>query len=175
MSYTGFLTSPDYTRRSQNETIDGEWVFSNVTTFEKVVRGTALATYYGDIAEYYEHDNEEMLPVGTLVKFGGKYEITKTQKDDKSFFGIISSNPGVVLNEQESDRFSPIALCGRVPCRVNGFVKKFDKLTISKVPGVARKKTFLDTLLRRPTIGIALEDKFNKFERLIPIFVRANI
>lgn len=173
MAYSGWISDPEYTRRSQNETVSGQWLFKDTVTFEKVIRGTALATYYGDVAEYYEHNEDELLPKGTLIKFGGIKEITKTKANDRHFFGIISSNPGVVLNQQSNSKYSPVALCGRVPCRVNGFVNKFDELTTSSVCGVAKRKTFLDKLLCKPTIGIALESKNDKSEKLITIFVHA--
>lgn len=173
MSYSGYISDPEYTRRSQNETVVGQWLFKDVVTFEKVIQGTALATYYGDIAEYYEHNEDELLPKGTLVKFGGIKEITKTKPNDRSFFGIISSKPGVVLNKQDGSKHSPVALCGKIPCRVNGKINKFDKLTTSSVNGVAKRKTIIDTLLGKPTIGTALESKSDKAEKLINIFVHS--
>lgn len=174
MAHSGFISDPEYTRRSQNEDISGQWTFNDVTTFNKVIRGTAYATYYADLAEYYKHSSLEVLPKGTLVKFGGEEEITKTVANDRNFFGIISSNPGVVLNENKGD-YLPVALCGKVPCRVKGKINKFDKLTTSKSYGVAKKKTFLDYILLKPTIGISLENKCDKSEKLIEIFVHAHI
>lgn len=173
MAYSGFISDPEYTRRTENETVSGEWLFQNTITFEKVIRGTGISTYYGDLAENYKHDINEVLPRGTLVKFGGSQEITKTKCNDKSFFGIISSNPGVILNHTQEKNNAVVALCGKVPCRVNGIIKKFDKLTTSSVAGVAKRKTFIDFLLLKPTIGIALESKNDKSEKLINIFVNA--
>ena len=175
MAYSGFLSDPDYSRKSQNETITGKWVFKDEINFEKVIKGTAVASYYADLAEFYECDRTEMLPQGTLVKFGGSNEITKTSKNDRRCFGVISSNPGFVLNEKETDHHLPVALTGRVPCRVKGLVSKFDKLTTSKVPGVAKKKTLWDAICLKPTVGIALESKDKKTEKLIEIFVKAHI
>lgn len=174
MAYGGFISDPEYTRRTENETISGEWLFKSTTTFEKAIRGTTLSTYYGDLAEYYEYDSNELLPEGTLVKFGGTKEITKTKTNDRCFFGVISSNPGVSLNNSGKNNYAPVALCGKIPCRTNGKIKKFDKLTTSSVVGVAKKKTFIDTLLGKPTIGVSLEDKNDNSEKLINIFVRAN-
>ena len=126
MAHSGFISDPEYTRRSQDENITGKWVFEDEISFEKVVRGTAIATYYADLAEYYEHSSIESLPIGTLVKFGGEKEITKTSSNGRSFFGIISSKPGIVLNQQENENYLPVALCGKVPCRIKGKIKKFD-------------------------------------------------
>ena len=54
-------------------------------------------------------------------------------------------------------------------------INKFDKLTTSKYNGVAKRKTFLDMLLFKPTIGIALENKSEKTEKLIEIFMNTHI
>lgn len=175
MAHSGFIADPEYARKSQNEIITGKWEFQDSITFDKVIRGTAIATYYADLAEYYEHDISEILPTGTLVKFGGTKEITKTDSNGHLFFGIISTKPGVILNTNDSEDFLPVALCGKVPCRVTGIVKKFDKLTTSKIKGVAKRKTFIDTLLGKPTIGVSLENKSIKTEKLIEIFVKAQV
>lgn len=176
MAYSGFISDPEYTRRSQNEKISGQWTFDHKITFNETIQGTAIATYYGDLAEYYSLETSENLPQGTLVKLQGKAEITKTKKNDRNFFGIISSQPGIMLNSPEDKANKlPVALFGKVPCRVNGKIKKFDKLTTSKIPGVACKKTFLDFLLGKPTIGISLENKEDKSEKIIEIVTKAHI
>lgn len=177
MAYSGFIANPEYTRRTQKENITGDWTFSGEVTCEKVIRGLGLATYYGDLAEYYDYDIQEVIPQGTLVKFGGTEEITKCQPNDRECFGVISTKPGVELNKDDKKSkhvHLPVALCGKVPCRTRGKVKKFDKLTTSKVPGVAKKKTLLDKLLLKPTIGIALESKDDTAEKLITIFVETS-
>lgn len=178
MAYSGFIANPEYTRRTQDETILGNWVFEGEVTSKKVIRGLGLATYYGDLAEYYDYNINEVIPQGTLIKFGGDKEITKCQPNDKDFFGVISTKPGVELNKDELKNehdHLPVALCGKVPCRVRGKVKKFSKLTTSKIPGVAKEKTLLDKLLGKPTIGVALEEKTDISEKLITIFVKTNI
>ena len=175
MSYSGFLSDPEYTRRSQNENVTGNWTFEHNITCKEVIRGTAISTYYGDLAEYYFHSPMEQIPLGTIVKFGGEKEITKTKPNDRHFFGIVSSKPGIELNKKYDDNSIPVALCGKVPCRVSGKINKFDKLTTSKYNGVAKRKTFLDMLLFKPTIGIALENKSEKTEKLIEIFMHTHI
>lgn len=178
MAYSGFLSDEEYTRRSQDEVISGKWTFNGKTTFTQKIQGTAIAAYYADLAEYYEFEMSESIPSGSVVMFGGEKEITKTKPNGKNFFGIISTKPGLILNKSKnkSENFAPVALFGKTPCRVNGIVHKFDKLTTSKIKGVAKKKTFIDSLLGKPTIGISLEDKTqDKTEKLIEIFVRANI
>jgi hypothetical protein len=57
-----------------------------------------------------------------------------------------SSKPGLLLNSTrddiEEDTLFPVALCGRVPCKVveeNGPIKRGDLLTTSSTPGHAMK------------------------------------
>lgn len=185
MAYSGFISDPNYCRTNQDETVNGKWVFNgsvvmngslNVNgsaTFDKTIQGTALNAMWGDLAEVYECDIHEVLVPGTLVKFGGKYEITKTLPNDKKCFGVISTNPGVILNKKET-KGEKVALVGRVPCRIIGKIFKFDKLTTSKIPGVAKRKTLLDILLFKPTIGISLHTDTTDCEKMVEIFVRAD-
>jgi len=175
MAYSGFLSDEDYARKSLDETINGKWVFKDQVEFEKLIKGTTYASYYADLAEYYECESNELIPLGTLVSFGGNKEITKTSPNSRSYFGIVSTSPAFVLNEKESDHHLPVALTGRVPARTRGIIHKFDRLTTSKVPGVLKKKTLLDSLLLKPTVGVALEEKSSNTEKLIEIFMRAGV
>ena len=184
MAYTGFVSSPKYTMSDRAETIEGNWTFgkngseqfqaNGTWTFNKTIQGTALNALWGDLAEIYECHPDAALVPGTVVKLGGKYEITKTQKNDRHAFGVISTKPGVVLNKKEL-KGQKIALVGRVPVRVIGQINKFDKLTTSYVPGIAKKKTWLDTLLLKPTIGVALKTNTNENEKLVESAVKIKI
>ena len=177
MAYTGFISDPNYCRKNEKTTITGEWTFEGAllvdgpARFNQTIQGTVLKAQWADLAEIYMCDENEVLMPGTLVKFGGKYEITKTNKNDKNCFGVISSKPGVILNRKET-KGEKVALVGRVPVRVIGKVNKFDKLTTSKVPGVAKKKTFWDVLMFRPTVGVCLHTDDFLGEKLVESFVR---
>lgn len=168
MAYSGFISDPSYCRKNQDEVITGNW------TFNQVINGNSLYAYWGDLAENYIVDEHEVLVPGTLVKFGGRYEVTKTDKNDRECFGVISTKPGVILNKKE-EQAEKVALVGRVPVRVIGKINKFDKLTTSSIPGVAKKKTFWDTILLKPTIGRSLHTNTNENEKLVEIFVHAHI
>ena len=63
-----------------------------------------------------------------------------------------------------------IALCGRVPTKVIGKVKKFDDIVLSKIPGVGRSKRWYD-FFRKP-IGKALEDNDNENIKLVECVTR---
>ena len=137
MSYSGFLSDPEYTRRSQNENVTGNWTFEHNITCKEVIRGTAIATYYGDLAEYYFHSPMEQIPLGTIVKFGGEKEITKTKPNDRHFFGIVSSKPGIELNKKYDDNSIPVALCGK------DYIKEQNHIYNKKRPFYKRYIMFL--------------------------------
>lgn len=116
-------------------------------------RGTATAAQYGDVAERYLADKN--YEPGTVVVFGGDKEITESKiVGDRRVAGVISTNPAHLMNEALTDGL-PVALTGRVPCKVMGYVRKGDLMVTSHIPGVARA----DNEAKVGTvIGKALED-----------------
>ena len=76
-----------------------------------------------------------------MVEFGGTFEITQTTVScSTAVAGIISTDPSYLMNSAQPGEFVlPVALTGRVPCRVLGPVKKGDVLISSNIPGVAQR------------------------------------
>ena len=81
------------------------------------------------------------------------------RRTDAVIAGVISTAPGVTLGANLKPKMKaaqrPLALAGRVPVKVNlegGPIVPGDLLTLSDVPGMARKATGSDV----QTIGIAL-------------------
>jgi len=146
---------------------NGNITFATTCTFSKTIQGTALNALWGDLAEFYESDNE--YPKGTLVKFGGDKEITIA---DDEVNAVVTSQPGVLLNGQMENGVA-IALCGRVPVRTIGKVKKFDYLTLSEIPGVAR--ALEDKEFSMNVVARALEDKDTEEEDLVLCVVKFDI
>ena len=109
------------------------------TTFFNTIFAKATSAQYADLAEMYVADTD--YPTGTVVEFGGEYEITiSTQSHSTSVAGIVSTNPSYLMNAtQQGEHVLPIALTGRVPCRVQGPVRKGDVLVSSSTPGVAQR------------------------------------
>ena len=105
-----------------------------------IVHAKSTSAMYADLAERYEADAE--YEPGTVVIFGGEKEITT--KDvcdaDSRVAGVISSNPAIKMNSDagEDSTHPYLALRGRVPCKVEGPVKKGDMLVTSATPGVAK-------------------------------------
>lgn len=134
--------------------------------------GTAVRAQYADLAERYESDAP--MVYGTVVCIGGAKEVTSCNKEMcTDVFGVVSSNPGLMLNAGagEDDTHPYIALAGRVPCRVIGKVNKGDRLVTSEIGGHARAAT--SDYDWKHVIGRALETKINDEAGLIEVVVGA--
>ena len=101
------------------------------------VYAKATSAQYADLAEVYESDSE--YEVGTVVVFGGEKEITQSiTGNDTAVAGVISENPAYLMNSKAIGQ--PVALMGKVKCKVSGFIKKGDMLsTHASIHGVAKK------------------------------------
>ena len=147
-------------------TITGDWSLTSGSTFQ--------ATYTADLAERYEAD--EALEPGTVVAMGGDKEITATTKEnDAEAFGVISTEPGFLLNGAAGDDTThpKVAMVGRVPCKVKGKINKGDRLVSSSTKGRARKADLTkDSVFA--IIGRALESHDSSGEGTIEIAVTRN-
>ena len=117
------------------------------------VYAKATSAQYADLAEVYESDSQ--YEVGTVVVFGGEKEITISKiGNDTSVAGVISENPAYLMNSESAGQ--PVALMGKVPCKVVGYISKGDMLsTHPQHNGVAKKAH--DPMVGS-VIGKALED-----------------
>ena len=99
--------------------------------------GVATEAYYADLAENYLADN--LYEPGTVVVFGGESEITTTEdKGDRRVAGVVSTEPAHLMNSAlAGEHVTPLALQGRVPCKVIGVVTKGDLLVTSAIAGYA--------------------------------------
>lgn len=120
--------------------------------------GVATSAQYADIAERYETDQE--YTVGTVMVFGGDKEVTtSTTLNDHRVAGVISEAPALLMNDKAGpfETHPPIGLTGRVPCRVQGIIKKGDLMITSAIAGVA--VAMGDTEFKPGAVlGKALED-----------------
>lgn len=127
---------------------------ANITTSANFV-GQATTAQYADLAERYLADG--VYEAGHCVVFGGALEITEsTVSHDTRVAGVISTQPAYLMNEAEPDG-QPVALTGRVPCKVKGPIAKGDLVVTSDTPGVAQK---LDDAQYKPgcVIGKSLDN-----------------
>jgi hypothetical protein len=93
--------------------------------YASLFQGTATAARYADLAEKYLADQE--YEVGTVVVVGGEAEVTASSYGELAI-GVVSANPAFMMNK-DLEGGTYIALKGRVPVKVNGAVKKGDRLT----------------------------------------------
>ena len=92
--------------------------------YANLFQGTATAARYADLAEKYLADQE--YEVGTVVVVGGAAEVTASSYGELAI-GVVSANPAFMMNK-DLEGGTYIALKGRVPVKVNGAVKKGDRL-----------------------------------------------
>jgi hypothetical protein len=110
---------------------------SSANYFNQVF-ATATTALYADVAERFAAD--ELLEPGTVVELGGTREITRSINDlSENVFGVISTRPAYTMNGAagNDDTHPRVAMTGRVPVKVIGYVKKGDRL-VSAGSGQAR-------------------------------------
>jgi hypothetical protein len=101
-----------------------------------VLNVTAASAFYADLAERYAAD--AAYDEGTVLVIGGEKEVTvTTQFADTRVAGVVSKNPAYLMNKDagNNETHPAIALKGRVPCKVVGYVKKGDLIVTSSTPG----------------------------------------
>ena len=126
----------------------------------------ATSAQYADLAEVYTSDSQ--YDVGTVVVFGGDAEITQsTLANDTAVAGVISEDPAYLMNSGSEGQ--PVALVGKVKCKVHGMISKGDLLTTSgEHPGHAKKAM---SPVLGSIIGKAMEDSTTAGESVILISV----
>ena len=101
--------------------------------------GIATTARYADLAEKYVADQD--YEPGTVLEFGGEFEVTFAEDGSNKLAGIVSTNPAYLMNSECSGNYiAAIALQGRAPCKVRGKIHKGDML-MSAGGGYARKAT----------------------------------
>ena len=116
---------------------DASYDIGTISKGYNTVHAKATSAQYADLAEIYESDAE--YGIGTVVVFGGEKEITQSIiGNDTSVAGVISENPAYLMNSGAAG--IPVALIGKVKCKVAGHIKKGDMLsTHASLHGVAKK------------------------------------
>jgi hypothetical protein len=138
------------------------------TLYFNTVFAKATSAQYADLAELYTTDNINY-PPGTCVAFGGTDEITQTTiYAQTDVAGVVSTNPAYIMNAGTDGL--PVALQGRVPCRVIGTIAKGDLVTSSNTAGVATRLAPEDW---RPgaVIGKSLQHFDSETEGVIEVVV----
>ena len=132
--------------------------------------GTATAALYSDLAERYESDTQ--ISSGSVVCLGGEKEVTLSRKKgDTDVFGVVSTNPAIMMNSGagDDDTHPYVAFSGRVPVRVVGKVTKGQRLMTSDISGIA--EAWDESFGILAIIGRALESKSTTDVELIEVVV----
>tara|TARA_B100001057_G_scaffold466457_1_gene523611 strand:+ start:191 stop:2509 length:2319 start_codon:yes stop_codon:yes gene_type:complete len=109
-------------------------ITANADVQAGTVYATATTAQYADLAEIYEADDN--YEPGTVVVFGGEKEVTTTSiLADHRVAGVVSTNPAYLMNKDANG--VAVALRGKVPCKVEGVIKKGDVLVSNAKRGTA--------------------------------------
>ena len=164
-----FTVTSNATNAAHGNTIvfrDGSGDFS-----ANVITATATTARYADLAEKYVSDKPAM--AGTVMVFGGSKEVTPSQTaQDRKMAGVVSTDPAYLMNSSlDAENTVAIALQGRVPCKVQGFVRKGDMMVTGSLPGVAQAWREEGNPPYGSVIGKSLEDKDSRDVEVIEVAV----
>ena len=135
------------------------------SVYADIFNGVATSAQYADLAENYTADAE--YAPGTVLEFGGEFEVTVAQDGTNRVAGVVTTNPAYLMNSNcQGTYVAAVALQGRTPCKVRGHVRKGDML-ISGGNGFARTT---QTPQMGTVIGKALGD-FDGIEGIIEVAV----
>jgi hypothetical protein len=145
----------------------------NITGNWTLTTGSRLNATYADLAERFEAD--AYYDAGTVVEMGGDKEITAVQYElSEDVFGVVSETAGYLMNAMAGDDSThpPIAVGGRVKVKVDGVVKKGQRL-VSAGNGIARAAKSGEATAFN-IIGRALENKTTTGAGVVEAFVKIN-
>jgi hypothetical protein len=146
-------------------TLDATYDLGTSSLGWRNIYGVSSSAKYADLAERYTSD--ATYEAGTVVTFGGDAEVTmSTETMDSRIAGVVSTNPGYLMNADLEGTQVPVALTGRVPVKVTGTVRKGDML-VSAGEGYAKAEA---NPRMGSVIGKALED-FNGTNGIIEVVV----
>lgn len=119
---------------------------------------TATSANYADLAENYLGD--KVYPAGTVLAIGGDNEVTE-YNGRMPVAGVVSTNPAYIMNNSpensENELYVAVALKGKVPCFVEGEVKKGQYVVAYRNGKGIASNTYVPEF----HIGVALENSVN--------------
>lgn len=152
---SGGQAAPAFIPDTENNTNLGITTNRWNNVYANYFHGIATAAQYADLAENYLADAE--YEPGTVLEFGGKFEVTIAEDSTNRLAGVVTTNPAYLMNSECSGEFvAGIALQGRVPCKVRGRIRKGDML-VSGGSGFARP-------CQNPTIGTVIGKALEDFD-----------
>lgn len=166
-TFTTQITTPAIVKSGTNGVGDiGGLGATFATVYATTFSGVSTTAKYADLAENYSAD--AAYEPGTVLHFGGEFEVTQCNDDMCArVAGVVSTAPAHLMNTGlVGDNVVALALTGRVPCLVQGTVRKGD-LMVSAGNGRARADYNPKV---GSVIGKALED-FDGAEGVIEVVV----
>ena len=145
----------------------------NITGNWTLTAGSRFNATYADLAERFEAD--AYYDAGTVVEMGGDKEITAVQYElSDDVFGVVSDTAAYLMNSGAGDDTThpPIAVGGRVKVKVDGIIKKGQRL-VSAGKGIARAAKPGEATAFN-IIGRALENKTTTGTGVVEAFVKIN-
>jgi hypothetical protein len=139
-----------------NANANGVGNIGSATGYFNTVFAQATSAQYADLAEKYIAD-QNYIP-GTVIVIGGSQEVTAANQDhDSAVVGVVSTNPAYTMNSGlEHENVVTVALIGRVPCLVQGPVRRGD-LLVTATQGRARSEP-------NPRVGCVVGKALEDFE-----------
>lgn len=150
----GVQVTGDITTTTSNASDIGAIGHTFRDVYASTFKGTSMSANYADLAENY-HSDAPYEP-GTVLEFGGEYEVTIGTPWTTKVAGVVSENPAYLMNTNCDGKFVvAIALQGRCPVKVRGAVNKGD-LLVSSGDGYAERKY-------RPELGTVIGKALQNF------------
>ena len=133
--------------------------------------GKSTSAQYADLAENYLADAQ--YAPGTVITIGGNKEVTQTiSYSDSAVLGIVSTNPGYLMNSNlKADGDAcvvTVGVTGRLPCKVVGVIERGQLLVSSHVAGHACARND-GIYIPGSIVGKALEAKFDSLPGIIEV------
>jgi len=142
-----------------------KWLEISGVTFT----GTVTTATYADLAEKYTVGGfDKKFPVGTLleVAYEEEFDLTPTTGLSDCFVGVISENPGFILNQDAEGKL--VGLVGRVPIRIVGPVNKRD-IIVAAENGCGKADNNEELIYK---VAIALETNHDAGEKLVECIIK---
>ena len=171
VQFTGNIAPTKLT--TTNITAGSNTTSGSITGNWALTTGSRLLSTYADLAERFEAD--AIYDAGTVVEMGGDKEITAVQYElSEDVFGVVSTTAGYLMNAMagDDDTHPAIAVGGRVKVKVDGIVKKGQRL-VAAGKGIARAAK-LGEATAFNIIGRALENKTTTGMGVVEAFVKIN-
>ena len=166
-TFTTQITTPAIVKSGTNGVGDIGGVGSTfATVYATTFSGVSTTAKYADLAENYLAD--AVYTPGTVLHFGGEFEVTQCDTDMCArVAGVVSTAPAHLMNTGlVGDNVVALALTGRVPCLVQGTIRKGDMMVSA---GNGRARADYNPKVGS-VIGKALED-FDGAEGVIEVVV----